>query len=84
MQEDQDMMPEEVKEEKVVVQVIQAPVVATFASAVNNPEGISGEDLVLLLKDPKQYQLLSQDYFTEIKFQDGPVLDHLFPSSNLL
>jgi hypothetical protein len=54
MQEDQDMMPEEVKEEKVVVQVIQAPVVATFASAVNNPEGISGEDLVLLLKDPKQ------------------------------
>ena len=42
MQEDQDMMPEEVKEEKVVVQVIQAPVVATFASAVNNPEGMSG------------------------------------------
>jgi hypothetical protein len=27
---------------------------------------------------------LSQDYFSEIKFQDKPVLDHLFPSSNLL
>ena len=53
MQKDQDMMPEEVKEEKVVFQVSQAPVVA-FASAVNNPEGMSGEDLVLLLKDPKQ------------------------------
>ena len=46
------MMDEELKQE-IVVPVLPAAAAPTYVSAVNNPEGMSSEELVLFLKDPK-------------------------------
>ena len=45
------MMDEELKQE--IVAPVPAAAAPTYVSAVNNPEGMSSEELVLFLKDPK-------------------------------